>query len=244
VHARVFGLLTLVLGLGACEERPVARPKTPVAVARPDFAARERARQWKVRGLETPSERAAYVHILADACEARHDPQACMDAAAVDKKLGRTLLFHGCSLGEDAACTAYMNAEVNDDKRSKPLARFDAQLALEQGCAYSGGNACITLAKWTGVKPPIASNRSSSTPIRVEQLQNVDDLRVAQQACVLACGEELKGCTERCSKSPMNATDCIFACSDVDLSCAMSCKKAAHDACLKLPNERCGRLDL
>ncbi len=233
--------------VAACTDAPVVHPAVPTVAAKKDDVAWEKAERKKARGLDTPKERSEYVHILADACENGHDPWACIEAARVDKRLGRTLLFHGCSLGERDACAAYVKAEVDNVKRDRVLAMADARQALTFGCASYAGTPCVTLSQWNGESseangaPPTSLSSPPYTGPSVRRA-HAEDMRIAQAACVLSCTEEQKGCTSRCSKSPGSARDCVFACSNTSLTCAKGCREAAAEACHELRHEDCSVL--
>jgi hypothetical protein len=224
-----------VFSIVACAEGPTApwRPSIDSDISGGEVRRRvDHATTLELEGLKTREAREEYARLTSTSCERDQVPDSCIKASAmVDARVGKSLLFHGCTLGGDDACIAFMSSEMKLENKKRDQALADAQQALALGCSSGKDNACKSLHSFDGY-PAATKNMPAFPEIRAE-VRDANERRASQAACIAACTEEQKACKQRCSTSPGAIGACVSICSDKSIDCARGCRARALTDCIQ-----------
>jgi hypothetical protein len=234
--ATIFSISSIV----ACDTGPTAPWRPTNASESTDGEIRRRqdhATTLELEGLKTRDAREEYARLTSTSCERDHVASSCVKASTiVDARVGKSLLFHGCSLGGDDACIAYMSSEMKLENKKREQALADAQQALALGCSSGKDDACKSLRSFDGypssTKSSDAASKSYTDKLQAE-VRDAGERRGAQAACIAACTEEQKACKHRCSISGGAIGSCVSICSDTSIECARSCRARALADCIQ-----------
>jgi hypothetical protein len=235
-----------IITVVACEEPP-ARAPVPKAMATSGEIQRRRdhALTLELQGLKTLDARKQYAELTVTSCEGDDVPESCIKASSVvETRIGKSLLFHGCSLGSDDACFAFMSQEMKLEKKSRELALVDAQQALALGCTSGKDGACKSLRSFTGY--PASSQQQTQartekayTQKLLDEVRDTNDRIASQSACIASCTEEQKACKHRCSVGVGAVGECVSDCSDRSIDCSRFCRQKAMNDCQKATHADC-----
>lgn len=154
----------------------------------------------KTAGLDTPARRLQYFRLLDDACERGHESSACIEAAVAAPGSARSLLFHGCALGDASACQALVRI-LTTGKTSPEEARAEADRALALGCATYSSNACDIRDDLDGALARASVVVFGDTDAYMEEAQRAQRLLQAWRGCRDACPMLKDECRQSCMEN-------------------------------------------
>ena len=196
-----------MLGSAACAPSP-GRYASRDAARREHNVAYEPTTEWpdvideahvmKTAGLDTPARRLKYFQLLDSACERGHEASACIEAAVAAPSSARSLLFHGCSIGDASACQALIQVETTGRKASPQEARAEADRALALGCATFSGAPCDLREDLDAAMLHASVVVFGDTDPYMEEAQRAHRLLLGWQECRDACPMLQDECRQRC----------------------------------------------
>ena len=142
----------------------------------------DEAHVMKTAGLDTPARRLKYFQLLDSACERGHEASACIEAAVAAPSSARSLLFHGCSIGDASACQALIQVER----------------ALALGCATFSGAPCDLREDLDAAMLHASVVVFGDTDPYMEEAQRAHRLLLGWQECRDACPMLQDECRQRC----------------------------------------------